>query len=619
MKKLYFVLSALLLIAVLLAACATPAAETPEPTDPPPPPPTEAMDEPEPTEVMEEEMMLPDLGGREITVAIENAYLPFNYILLETGEPGGWDYDFLAEACDRLNCVPVYVEFQWDTMIQAVADGQFDMAADGITIKAERAEVVDFSDPYITLIQRLLKRIDDDNFSDEVDFAANEDLLVGTQIGTTNYDVAVDLIGEDRVIAFDTFPLAVQAVRSGDVDAVVIDDVSGFGYQGQYADELELVGTLTNEEQLGFIFPKGSDLVEPINAVLADMSADGFMAELAVKWFGPEFALTYDDIGDGAYASTLGTEEEPIKMLFVPSVNVDALIESGDIIEEFMNEATGLVYEVSVPTSYAATIEEMCASPTDTVGFIPAMGYALANQLCGVQPGLASERFGWNVYWAQYIVPRDSDIQSIEDLEGKTWGFGDTSSTSGFLVPSAELSDLGITPGERVETGGHTSTVNAVYNGEVDFGTTFFSPPLLPEGRWEIGDPGDVPDELLEECAVNADDQLWCGGYRILDARAGLRAEAPDVVQKVRILAVSPEIPNDTMSFSPEFPEDLKQVIIDALIEYLASDACQVREETICSVDSYNWTAAGPIFDENFDGIRLMMEAQGITLENIGG
>jgi phosphonate transport system substrate-binding protein len=106
---------------------------------------------------------------------------------------------------------------------------------------------------------------------------------------------------------------------------------------------------------------------------------------------------------------------------------------------------------------------------------------------------------------------------------------------------------------------------------------------------------------------------------RVLDARSGIRAEAPDVVQKVRILAISPEIPNDTMSFSPDFPEDLKQGIIDALIGYLESDACQVNEETICSEDFYNWSAAGPIFDENFDGIRLMMEAQGITLENIGG
>jgi len=48
-----------------------------------------------------------------------------------------------------------------------------------------------------------------------------------------------------------------------------------------------------------------------------------------------------------------------------------------------LNEATGLTFEVSVPTSYAATIEEMCASPTDTMAFIPGLGYAIASQLCG--------------------------------------------------------------------------------------------------------------------------------------------------------------------------------------------------------------------------------------------
>ena len=86
----------------------------------------------------------------------------------------------------------------------------------------------------------------------------------------------------------------------------------------------------------------------------------------------------------------------------------------------------------------------------------------------------------------------------------------------------------------------------------------------------------------------------------------------------MRILDISNEIPNDTMSWSPEFPEELKEVIVDAILEYLASDACQIDEELICSEDFYGWNAASLIFDENFDGIRILMEAQGITLENIG-
>jgi phosphate/phosphite/phosphonate ABC transporter binding protein len=313
--------------------------------------------------------------------------------------------------------------------------------------------------------------------------------------------------------------------------------------------------------------------------------------------------------------TTIGTEADPIQVLFVPSVDVDFMISSGDLIEQALNEATGLYFEVSVPTSYAATIEEMCASPTNTIGFIPAMGYALANQLCGVEPALASERYGWNVYWTQFIVARDSDFETIADLDGATWGYPSISSTSGYLYPTALFNEQGITIGETVETGGHPQSVRAVYLGEVDFATTYFSAPLLPEGRWTTDMAPDIPDDLIDDCGLNEDGKLYCGDYRVLDARATITDEAPDVVQKVRILGLTPEIPNDTMSFSPDFPDDLKKIIIDAITAYVGTDACA---ETLCHEQFYDWTGVGPIFDENFDGIRIMMEDQGITLENIG-
>ncbi|MCZ7669008.1 MAG: transporter substrate-binding domain-containing protein [Chloroflexi bacterium] len=73
----------------------------------------------------EEATALPDLAGREITIAVENAYLPFNYIDPATGEPAGWDYTVWNEICRLLNCAPSYIEAGWEGMIQAVADGQF--------------------------------------------------------------------------------------------------------------------------------------------------------------------------------------------------------------------------------------------------------------------------------------------------------------------------------------------------------------------------------------------------------------------------------------------------------------------------------------------------------------
>ncbi|MBL8161280.1 MAG: transporter substrate-binding domain-containing protein, partial [Anaerolineae bacterium] len=101
---------------------------------------------------------LPDLGGRTIVVATENAYVPFGYINSETGQPEGWNYDALAEICARLNCVPEFIETSWDGMLVAVGTGEFDMAGDGITITEERKEVVDFSIGYINVDQVLLAR-----------------------------------------------------------------------------------------------------------------------------------------------------------------------------------------------------------------------------------------------------------------------------------------------------------------------------------------------------------------------------------------------------------------------------------------------------------------------------
>jgi phosphonate transport system substrate-binding protein len=296
-------------------------------------------------------------------------------------------------------------------------------------------------------------------------------------------------------------------------------------------------------------------------------------------------------------------------------VDVDFMIAGGELIEQALNEATGMHFEVSIPTSYAATIEEMCASPTDTIGFIPAMGYALASQLCGVEAGLASVRYGWNVYWTEFLVARDSEFQTLADLDGATWAYPDAGSTSGYLYPSAIFDDLGVTIGDTVEAGGHPQAVKAVYNGEADVGTAYFSAPLLPEGNWTVDMPPDIPDDMVPECGLNDEGKLYCGAYRVLDARAAIREEAPDVVQKVRILALSGEIPNDTMSFSPEFPTELRQVIMDAVVAYVASEACA---ETLCNESFYDWTGAAPIFDENFDGVRLLMESQGITLENLG-
>lgn len=323
----------------------------------------------------------------------------------------------------------------------------------------------------------------------------------------------------------------------------------------------------------------------------------------------------------------IGSAEHPIKVLFVPSVEAGVITTGGQVMADALNEATGLNFEVVVPTSYAATIEEMCASPTDTMGFIPGLGYALANELCGVDVAFKAVRFGFPVYWAQFLVPRDSEYQTLEDLNGLKWGYGDPGSTSNYMVPLVMMQDAGVEPSESVQTGGHPQAALAVYRGDVDFATTFYSVPLQPDGSpaWDYDqylagevteDMWDIPADLIETCGPNEDDsRLLCSEWRVLDARANARTDAPDIMQKVRILLTSPAIPNDTLSFGPEFPADLRAEIEAALIAFAETEAW---ETSIGSQDFYGWTGILPAEDAEYDMVRKMVEATGLTLEGLG-
>ena len=234
------------------------------------------------------ESHLPDLGGREVTVVTENAYPPLQF--LRDGAAIGWEYDAMAEIARRLNFTVVYENTSWDAMIPAVSEGQYDIGMTGITIRDDRAEVVDFSDSYMTSEMVMLVRGDEERFTDAASFAADPDLLMAAQPGTTPFYVGVyDVLDGDeanpRIQTMETFGATVQALRAGDVDLVLTDGTAGAGYVAASDGALKIVGEKLGTEDFGFIFPKGSDLVAPINAAIADMKADGTIDALNTAWF----------------------------------------------------------------------------------------------------------------------------------------------------------------------------------------------------------------------------------------------------------------------------------------------------------------------------------------------
>jgi len=280
MKKIITIFSLMVVVAIALTACGG-QPEAPAATEAP-----AEVEAPAATEAPAVDEMpssgMPDLGGKTLVVAVENAYPPFNSIDEASGEAVGWDYDTVREICARINCVPEFKEAAWDGIFPAMQAGEYDWLADGVTYTAERDEIVDFSVPYVTIGQVLLVRADETATLD--DFKSNADLLVGTQIGTTNEIVAKDTFPDKEIQSFEDFGAAVLALISNDIDAVVIDNVSASGYMGENEGKLKIGSQITSDEQLAFVFPPGSELVASVDAALQSMMDDGTLDQLNAKW-----------------------------------------------------------------------------------------------------------------------------------------------------------------------------------------------------------------------------------------------------------------------------------------------------------------------------------------------
>lgn len=233
---------------------------------------------------------LPDLGGRTVRAVTENAFPPLNFADPATGRGIGFEYDLVDEIGRRLDAKIEWHLSSWDAMIQAVRDGQFDVGMDGITIRDDRRAQVDFSAPYMRSEMFLMVRAGETRFGDAAGFKADPKALVGAQAGTTNFYVAVsDLLGGDenspRIRLFETFGASMQALKAGDVDAVLSDRTAGEGYVAAYPNTYKIVGGGMGAEDYGLIFKPGSDLRAPFDAALKAMQDDGTVGRLTVKWY----------------------------------------------------------------------------------------------------------------------------------------------------------------------------------------------------------------------------------------------------------------------------------------------------------------------------------------------
>lgn len=284
---------------------------------------------------------------------------------------------------------------------------------------------------------------------------------------------------------------------------------------------------------------------------------------------GSEEGDAAEKSGQGSNEATKESKEESsdalekLVMGFVPSQDSDKIADTVQPLADKLSEEIGIPVEGKVMNNYSAVIEGM-GSGQIHIGFLPAFAYVLAEEKYDIEVQMKSERYGSDQYRAQYVVKKDSDIESLADLEGKVWAVPDVTSTSGFLFPANEIMEKFDVKdvqqeffSQTISAGGHDNAIVALLDGNADVATTFE------------------------------------------DARGDLEEEYPNVMDDTKILGYTEWIPNDTISVIPSLSDELKNDIQESFLSFNENDEMiQVMNEV------YSWDAIVKAESEDYQIVR---------------
>jgi phosphonate transport system substrate-binding protein len=233
------------------------------------------------------------------------------------------------------------------------------------------------------------------------------------------------------------------------------------------------------------------------------------------------------------------TEDDVYVMGFVPSENAQTVTVNAKKLTDLLTSQTGVKLKSYVSSDYTGLIEAMKGGHVQFAWLGP-FGLVLAEKQAGAKVLLKCVRFGRSTFYSAIIVRTDSPYKNIKDLKGKTIGWADPASSSGYIVPKASLINDGIDPdrffGRQIFTGGHDTVVLGVINKSIDAGATFTNEPDAQTGAWTM-----------------------------------LAAMRPEYKKMIRAVYVTKPIPNDVVATTDKFYADHKDVVdkVTAALEKL--------------------------------------------------
>lgn len=277
----------------------------------------------------------------------------------------------------------------------------------------------------------------------------------------------------------------------------------------------------------------------------------------------------------GEREAELGTEENPIVWSFVPSGEMERVASGAQSVADLLHDKTGLYFATNVATEYAGVIEALSSDPPEAqMASLATFAYVLAADRGAAEAALVSVRYGSPTYNGQIMVRADSGISRVSQLKGKTFGRPDPLSTSGWIIPMLTMRAAGVNTDtdlrEIVDAGSHDSVVAAVYNGDVDAGASY------------------------------------------VDARSRIEEDYPDVMEKVVVIEVTADIPNDGVQFSPVVPQEMRDKIVAALLEI-----AQTEEGKDALKTAYQWSGLEEHDDTFYDPFRQVLQASGMSVADL--
>jgi len=196
-----------------------------------------------------------------------------------------------------------------------------------------------------------------------------------------------------------------------------------------------------------------------------------------------------------------------------------------------------------------------------------------------------------SVYYGCILTRNDSAVSRLDDLNGRTFAFSDETSTSGHIFARALLNRHNVALSHVLFAGGHPNVVQAVYDGKVAAGASFYSPPS----------------------AANQRDGTLVGDARFLILkRMQSQEERASFLEQVRVIALTDPIPNDVCCVRKGFPEKVWERFGSTLQEFL-----ETEDGRAAYYDLVAGVAAQPCVDADFDGFRAALRAAGVSASKL--